>query len=73
MKVLLVNGSPHKNGSTNRALEEMKKTFILPSDHLVLLYDQYLKNSFMPFLAILKIGPSSFFFTFSSSSRIRMC
>ncbi|MBO4290183.1 MAG: flavodoxin family protein [Lachnospiraceae bacterium] len=27
MKVLLVNGSPHKNGSTNRALEEMKKTF----------------------------------------------
>ena len=27
MKILLVNGSPHKNGSTNRALEEMKRTF----------------------------------------------
>lgn len=27
MKVLLVNGSPHKNGCTNRALEEVAKTF----------------------------------------------
>ena len=27
MKVLLVNGSPHKNGTTNAALEEMVKTF----------------------------------------------
>ena len=27
MKVLLVNGSPHKNGSTNRGLEEMKIVF----------------------------------------------
>ena len=27
MKVLLVNGSPHRKGSTDRALEEMKKTF----------------------------------------------
>ena len=26
MKVLLVNGSPHKNGSTNRALQEVEKT-----------------------------------------------
>lgn len=26
MKVLLVNGSPHKDGCTNRALEEIKKT-----------------------------------------------
>lgn len=26
MKVLLVNGSPHKNGSTNRALEEVAAT-----------------------------------------------
>lgn len=26
MKVLLVNGSPHKNGSTNRALEEVAST-----------------------------------------------
>ena len=26
MKVLLVNGSPHKNGCTNRALEEISKT-----------------------------------------------
>ena len=26
MKVLLVNGSPHKNGCTNRALEEVAKT-----------------------------------------------
>lgn len=26
MKVLLVNGSPHKNGSTNRALEEVATT-----------------------------------------------
>ena len=26
MKVLLVNGSPHKNGSTNRALQEIEKT-----------------------------------------------
>lgn len=26
MKVLLVNGSPHKNGSTNRALQEIAKT-----------------------------------------------
>lgn len=26
MKVLLINGSPHKNGSTNRALEEVCKT-----------------------------------------------
>ena len=26
MKVLLVNGSPHKNGCTNRALEEIAKT-----------------------------------------------
>ena len=25
MKVLLVNGSPHKNGCTNRALEEVAK------------------------------------------------
>ena len=25
MKVLLVNGSPHKNGSTNRALQEVEK------------------------------------------------
>lgn len=25
MKVLLVNGSPNKNGSTNRALEEVAK------------------------------------------------
>lgn len=27
MEVLLVNGSPHKNGTTNAALEEMVKTF----------------------------------------------
>ena len=27
MKVLLVNGSPHQNGCTNRALEEVAKTF----------------------------------------------
>ena len=27
MKVLLVNGSPHKSGCTNRALEEVAKTF----------------------------------------------
>ncbi len=27
MKVLLINGSPRKNGCTNRALLEMKKTF----------------------------------------------
>lgn len=27
MKVLLVNGSPHKNGCTNRALEEISKEF----------------------------------------------
>ena len=27
MKVLLVNGSPHKNGCTNRALEEVAKIF----------------------------------------------
>ncbi len=26
MKVLLVNGSPHKNGSTDRALQEVEKT-----------------------------------------------
>ena len=26
MKVLLVNGSPHKNGCTNVALEEIAKT-----------------------------------------------
>ena len=26
MKVLLVNGSPHKNGSTDRALQEVAKT-----------------------------------------------
>lgn len=26
MKVLLVNGSPHKNGCTNRALEEVART-----------------------------------------------
>lgn len=26
MKVLLINGSPHKNGCTNRALEEVAKT-----------------------------------------------
>lgn len=26
MKVLLVNGSPHKNGYTNRALEEVSAT-----------------------------------------------
>ncbi len=26
MKVLLVNGSPHKTGCTNRALEEVAKT-----------------------------------------------
>ena len=26
MKVLLVNGSPHPNGSTNRALEEVAST-----------------------------------------------
>ena len=25
MKILLVNGSPHKNGSTNRALQEVEK------------------------------------------------
>ena len=28
MKVLLVNGSPHKKGCTNRALEEVSKTLI---------------------------------------------
>ena len=28
MKVILVNGSPHKNGSTARALEEVEKTLI---------------------------------------------
>lgn len=27
MKVLLVNGSPHKNGCTNRALQEVAHTF----------------------------------------------
>ncbi len=27
MKVILVNGSPHKNGSTWRALDEMRRTF----------------------------------------------
>lgn len=27
MKVLLINGSPHKDGCTNRALEEIQKTF----------------------------------------------
>ena len=27
MKVLLVNGSPHANGSTYTALHEMKKVF----------------------------------------------
>ena len=26
MKVMLVNGSPHKAGSTNRALEEVART-----------------------------------------------
>lgn len=26
MKVLMVNGSPHKNGCTNRALEEVAAT-----------------------------------------------
>ena len=26
MKVLLVNGSPHKNGCTNRALEEVARS-----------------------------------------------
>ena len=26
MKVILVNGSPHKDGCTNRALEEVEKT-----------------------------------------------
>ena len=28
MKVLLVNGSPHKRGCTNRALEEIAKTLL---------------------------------------------
>ena len=27
MKVLLVNGGPHKNGCTNRALEEVEKEY----------------------------------------------
>ena len=26
MKVILVNGGPHKDGCTNRALEEVSKT-----------------------------------------------
>lgn len=26
MKVILVNGGPHKDGCTNRALEEVQKT-----------------------------------------------
>lgn len=28
MKVLMINGSPHKNGATMRALEEMKNIFV---------------------------------------------
>ena len=28
MKVLLVNGGPHKDGCTNRALEEVSKTLV---------------------------------------------
>ena len=29
MKVLMINGSPHKNGATMRALEEMKNIFVI--------------------------------------------
>ena len=28
MKVMLVNGSPHENGNTKRALVEMENTFV---------------------------------------------
>ena len=28
MKVLMINGSPHTNGATMRALEEMKNIFV---------------------------------------------
>jgi ABC-type Mn2+/Zn2+ transport system permease subunit len=41
MKVLLVNGSPHKNGSTNRALQEIAEaiigcTFVLSATLVIL-------------------------------------
>ena len=37
MRVLMVNGSPHANGNTATALEEMKKIFALILTAMLLL------------------------------------